>query len=475
VDGCYAAGDTLYVSVILGAGDKAIVGAQFFLQYDTASLALLNIETGRQADPSSPFRFVLSQNVNTALGTIDYAISTSLGEPGTYGPATVARLTFDVTTECDAFVEFRSSGPGGAPNRLSVYGGAEVIPDLFDLPLLKINDTPPILTGCPGDMTFGPDPGLYTKTVTWPAPSATDSCDGTRPVTCVPASGTGFAVGTTAVTCSALNSCGVLTSCSFNVTVQPVVLTVDLQLSPTVASSAFNRCITFDLWDCNGPPSAQHVTVSQAVTFVNGEASGVQVSLPGGAWECITARDKLHTLRSTAADLATADGINYTAGFVGDWALGGHWLIGGNLNDDQFVDILDFGILSPYYLSLASASTACGSTGPHPNINGDDRVDLLDLVFITGNWLMARKPNCCGGGGAAESASPIEAISVEELRRRGLGDMAAADLNRDGMLDIEDVIMLMEGSTEDGGHGGSLRDADNEKSGRSGRRRVPGR
>jgi len=257
--------------------------------------------------------------------------------------------------------------------------------------------------------------------------------------------------------------------------VEPSILSADIQLSPQVAVGPFGRCITFELWDCNGPSGAQHATVSQAVNFVNGLASAVQVPIPGGAWECVTARDKLHTLRSTAADFTTTDNISYTASFEGNWAAGGHRLVGGNLNDDQFVDILDFGLLSRYYLSLASASTTCGTAPPHPNINGDDRVDLLDLVFITGNWLMAREADCCSVGGAAESAEPIAAISVEELRRRGLGDMAAADLNGDGVLDIDDVIMLMEGSTGDGGDARSLRDENDAKSGKSDRQRIPGR
>ncbi|MGB2987674.1 MAG: HYR domain-containing protein, partial [Phycisphaerae bacterium] len=467
VDGCYAAGELLIVRVMMDTADRAITGAQFFLEYDISTLVLNDIQSGAEADPSSPFSFVLNENVNPILGTINYGISVPMLAPGTFGPATLASLTFQTLAECDAFVVFRPSGPSGAPNRLVDDQGGEVFPNLFDLPVININGTPPSLTGCPGDINVGADPGLFTAVVTWPAPTAMDSCDGTVAVSCDPPSLTVFSVGMTHVTCSAMNSCGVPVSCSFDVTVESAVLTVDVELSPTVAAGSFDRCITFDLWDCDGPPGAEHVTVEQGLTFVDGLASAVEVSIPGGAWECITARDTLHTLRSTAPDFATTDGINYSASFVGDWAFGGHWLAGGNLNDDEFIDILDFGILSPLYLSLADPSTACDDPGPHANINGDNRVDLLDLVFVTGNWLLAEEPDCCGTGRASASAGPVTAISIEELRRMGLGDMIAADLNRDGMLDLDDIVALMQGFTPPDDDSGSLRDGVEENTGKS--------
>jgi hypothetical protein len=44
-------------------------------------------------------------------------------------------------------------------------------------------------------------------------------------------------------------------------------------------------------------------------------------------------------------------------------------------------------------------------------------------------------------------------ITVRELRRRGLGDLAAADINRDGVLDEADLALVLQGvePTQDAG------------------------
>ena len=43
------------------------------------------------------------------------------------------------------------------------------------------------------------------------------------------------------------------------------------------------------------------------------------------------------------------------------------------------------------------------------------------------------------GSAFAEAPQPIVAISVQELVRMGLPELAAADLNRDGVLDEVDI------------------------------------
>lgn len=44
--------------------------------------------------------------------------------------------------------------------------------------------------------------------------------------------------------------------------------------------------------------------------------------------------------------------------------------------------------------------------------------------------------------GALDGAHPRERITVKELRRLGLGDLAAADLNRDGWVDARDIQLF---------------------------------
>jgi hypothetical protein len=91
---------------------------------------------------------------------------------------------------------------------------------------VKASNTPPVVT-VPSNMIVeatGPSGSIVTFTAT-----ATDAQDGARPVTCTPASGTTFALGTRTVTCTATDTGGLTGTASFTVTVRdttPPVLTL---------------------------------------------------------------------------------------------------------------------------------------------------------------------------------------------------------------------------------------------------------
>ena len=122
-------------------------------------------------------------------------------------------------------------------------------------------------------------------------------------------------------------------------------------------------------------------------------------------------------------------------------------MIGGDLNADGLVDIRDFGVFFPFFLTQAQAQRTCGLGAPDANINGDAVVDLLDLVFLSGNSLLASDPACCAGATAAvDQPQPLMSITVRELHAMGLGHMAAADVNHDGVLDQQDIIALIDGT-----------------------------
>ena len=81
---------------------------------------------------------------------------------------------------------------------------------------------------CPGDLTVVTC-SVDGSEVTFPTPSTRDDYDTNVTVTCTPASGSFFPVGTTVVTCLATDNCGRTNSCRFQVTVRtdsaPPVLT----------------------------------------------------------------------------------------------------------------------------------------------------------------------------------------------------------------------------------------------------------
>ncbi|HWO02277.1 MAG TPA: HYR domain-containing protein [Blastocatellia bacterium] len=97
---------------------------------------------------------------------------------------------------------------------------------------VTVNDNqPPTIGACPANITTDEDPpGSGSATVTYATPGSTDNCPG-QTVNCNPPSGSSFPVGTTTVTCTAMDTSGNTASCQFTVTVNSVGLTA---LSPAM-------------------------------------------------------------------------------------------------------------------------------------------------------------------------------------------------------------------------------------------------
>jgi hypothetical protein len=240
-------------------------------------------------------------------------------------------------------------------------------------------------------------------------------------------------------------------------------------LSPTSQSKPgdnLTRCISFTLYsNCIQEP----LTFSDDVTFGGlfqfvGKSKG-KIKIPGsGQFDCITAQDKLHTLRACYTfGEDDCEGGQLNASFSGDPRLGGNWLIGGNLDGWKkdieganpsldVIDILDWGTFASQYLTdYGSGDTPCGTTGlghgdlagPNADINGDGTVDLDDYAFISSNFLVNSKQCCCGP--QAASAIAVTEISVAQLRADGLGELAAGDLNSDGLLNLADMAAFDQG------------------------------
>ncbi|MCM3541322.1 HYR domain-containing protein, partial [Priestia endophytica] len=72
---------------------------------------------------------------------------------------------------------------------------------------------------CTTNITVSNDPGFCGAIVNYPTPTVTDECPLGFTVSCTPASGSFFPVGTTTVTCTVTDPCGGTATCSFIVTV----------------------------------------------------------------------------------------------------------------------------------------------------------------------------------------------------------------------------------------------------------------
>jgi hypothetical protein len=82
---------------------------------------------------------------------------------------------------------------------------------------VTVRDTEPPVITCPANITRSNDPGVCGAVATFTA-TARDNCSGVT-VSCTPPSGSSFPVGTTTVTCSATDTSGNTSTCSFTVTV----------------------------------------------------------------------------------------------------------------------------------------------------------------------------------------------------------------------------------------------------------------
>ncbi len=340
---------------------------------------------------------------------------------------------------------------GNAASCLQVINVIDTTPPVFDqvcpLPTINVNA----------------DAGTCTAsfaTVNPQIPTASDACS-TATVTYLRSDSlplnAPYPGGVTTITWTATDVCGNQSTCTQTVNVSTfneVVVTVELQ--PTISlpgDGLLTRCITFDYWNGPGLPD---FSISADVTFTvsGGTAIGstmILVPCATGPYTCMAARDPLHTLRRTDEAFHIA-GTQYVGDFTGDPSSGGDWLIGGNLNDDEYIDILDFGVFVGEFgpPDYPDGNTPCISAAfPHADVNGDGFVTSLDFGFIASNFLKFREMDCFGGLRLAGDGGPVTRISTRELARRGMHSLIRADLNGDGWLDTLDVEVFMQG----GGHG----------------------
>ena len=88
----------------------------------------------------------------------------------------------------------------------------------FTVTVVLVDTTPPSFSNVPGHIRREAD-GPAGSVVTYAAPTAVDSLDGPVPVSCAPASGATFRLGTTTVTCTATDAHGNTATATFEVTI----------------------------------------------------------------------------------------------------------------------------------------------------------------------------------------------------------------------------------------------------------------
>jgi hypothetical protein len=334
----------------------------------------------------------------------------------------------------------------------------------------RIDNTAPVFDGgCPRPtISVSADAGSCTasaSTVNVVTPTATDDCPGAiaiygqrsdnnaRSDTNPAGFAAPFPSGGTTITWHAIDTCGNESTCTQSVVVASTSqMLVKIELSPTINTGGtypqtLQRCITFELWDCNmvNPMQTVNKVLSFVVPAANAPAIAEEVvDVPCGAYTCVTARDKLHTLRRTLGSLPVV-GTQYAADFVA----ANKPLIGGNLNDDKYIDILDFGLYAGQYShNYGTGNTTCATVGPHGDISGNGSAFTDDFTFIQINFLLVRDANCCGAANVLADAQsqPVTSISVAQLKANGQSEAVLGDLNGDGVLDQKDITAWLQGA-----------------------------
>ncbi len=276
-------------------------------------------------------------------------------------------------------------------------------------PVIKIDFSPP--GPGPEDVTLdtfsGPDNQFMAK------------------YTIVPTTPCGPATITATATDNAGNSAS--QSASFNVNTAQI--TVNLSL--TLVGATIQRGIEFTVGGTSGlnPP----ITFCKNVNFVSGAAMVVLNAfdgiLCGAAFTRIGAKDTLHTLNRTVA-LVPLGNSQFTAAMA---------LAGGDANNDNLIDILDYGVFAfKYGTNYGTGDTPCGTLPPHPDFSGNGIVGTEDYTFIATQFLAIGDAS---PGNYGPIGTPKTTATIAEIVKAGVPRMIALqfDANKDGIVTMREI------------------------------------
>ena len=176
---------------------------------------------------------------------------------------------------------------------------------------------------------------------------------------------------------------------------------IDIYLDVTVEISdlvypGVTRCITLTLWNQDNPEITE--TIKQEITFNEGTGQEL-ILVSSDQYDAISAKDHLHTIRRTLFDISLNE-YTYKVTFTND-----DNLISGDINDDNLVDILDFGACTGLIgKSYETGDTTCDMNPVHADLSGERHVSSLDRLIIQNNFLQIGDD--IGGRSAAQPAMP---------------------------------------------------------------------
>lgn len=413
---------TVSMDVTLSNVATNVVAGQIALAWNPAKLQ--PAATNPITSGDSPF--TVFHSINASAGTATILVSIAPGSTGGPVPSkVVARLRFvAVGGACDGSGTSVGFDPLAPLQTGFTDGfGGTISPQLTASPTFVVDDGAPVLTNVPANVTRPADAGSGNfASVTLTPPTVSDACSPTQ-LTSTRSDGQALSapwpVGTTTVTWRAVDPCGNTTQATTTVTIQPVN-TMNLAatwVSPFgIGGAGAVRPVTLNILGSAGAVSR---TVNASVAG-NGSASFSVTDLPVANYSCVTVEDVTRSLRRRVA--VTDGGTAWTAASA--------TLVLGDVIADEVIDVLDWG--------------AYVVTNPNADLNSDGAVNATDGNIILANFGQ-RGDSLCGSG-FMDPPQAITSISVAALAEMGLGELVAADINRDGVLDETDIELYVGGA-----------------------------
>ena len=426
--GPYGSGDIFTVRVSHTKPGRVVNQARLSIAYDATAVLPLTISPVA----GSPFITEVSEVVDVNAGTIRYVVGSTFGSGSAAADADIEFLVLPGAANCGTaanLVTFTTIA-GNATTFQSV-GGDVLSGTRTALPATRADGVAPVLTGVPSNLVVSCDAGSTVgASVANPGVTALDACAGEFDVDVAIT----YPNGSTA---DAWPESGI-----FPIGVTTVVFSSEDDLSNTVSVTRTIEVLSQQLLDVTVTLDGAmignsvrkiRVAVGSTVQVVDvqmtgstGTASGVILPVAAG-YSCATVKDIEHSL-SKSGELVDA-GAKYTLAVS---------LKQGDSNNDNAVDILDFGIFVSQRGMAAAASAVS-------NFNGDLVVNNYDFSWISLNFFQVGE-TCTG----FTTQQPLRRVRVSDLGQYGLENIACADLNHNGWIDSKDIEFYMQniGSAE---------------------------
>ena len=431
-----ATGQTFVVLVDMTGLPTSAVGMMARVNYDTSKVLFVRDSNGdgdSTNDSIGGIAFPTELFVTQGVGYVSFSTGVDIAGSGagvTFGNA--ARLTFrSIAPDCLA-TELVTFATTGFTNQISATGGTATVPfvptnfsNVTSLNNLQLVGVPASNIDVAADAGTTAGAAIAVPTVT-----ATNNCGAVTPVirtVTYPDATTSltwpamFPIGVSSVTWTATDAAGNFISATKTYTVQNYQLaTIDVDLVGGVNSSIiFNQIVRLRL--------SSGAVVSATIPFTGNNGAVVDAQVPVSAsYTCVSVKDATHTLADSQS--LSVVGTKWVAGAA-------FALTAGDSNDDNVVDILDFGM-------FVSDRGAGKDPSSRSNFDRNAFVNNGDYGFISLNFLFAG--DTCGGG-YLDGNTPLARVSVKELRRAGLGYLEQADINMDGWVDQTDMGLAMQG------------------------------